>query len=216
MKMIFFSLSLMGQVAMAKKEVSSSACSQHQKILLGAGCYWGTEKFIRQHSFSRGTVHDVRVGFAGGATKNPTYRQVCSGTTGHVEVAEVSYEGSTGMLEEMLKFFFQFHDPTTIDRQGNDRGTQYASVVFGDEEQRKVARLVIDDLQKAMNDHGHTFQGNKVVTQVREIVEFWPAHEEHQKYLEKNPNGYCNHRFYLSSWPGTKDIIDPELKTSSS
>lgn len=170
-----------------------------ETVVLGAGCYWGTEKFIRKHKFETGKIVDVRVGFAGGDKPNPTYREVCTGSTGHVEVAEVKY---TCQLEELLKFFFTFHDPTTMNRQGNDRGTQYASVIYVTEKQRPVAEATVESLQKAMDKHGHTFSSAKVTTQVRDVMPFYPAHAEHQRYLEKNPSGYCNHKLYLSTWPG--------------
>jgi len=171
----------------------------------------GTEKFFRKHKFGHGTILDVKVGFAGGDSKNPTYRQVCSGTTGHVEVAWIDYEGDEHMYGEMLKFFFSFHDPTTMDRQGNDRGTQYASVIFvKDDGQRKVAEHVVADLQSAMYQHGHRFVSKKVVTQIRDWTTFYPAHDDHQRYLEKHPGGYCNHRFYLSAWPGSDDPVPIE------
>mmetsp|Transcript_26356 Transcript_26356/g.81081 ORF Transcript_26356/g.81081 Transcript_26356/m.81081 type:complete len:108 (-) Transcript_26356:832-1155(-) len=90
-----------------------------------------------------------------------------------------------------------------MNRQGNDRGTQYASVIFvADEAQRRVAQATISSLQRAMREHGHTFAQDKVVTQIRDAAPFYPAHADHQRYLERHPNGYCNHRFYLSKWPG--------------
>jgi len=188
------------------------------KAMVGAGCYWGTEKFVRSHKFHHGSVVDVRVGFAGGEKEKPTYREVCSGKTGHVEVAEITYASQrpSDMYRELLELFFRFHDPTTLDRQGNDRGSQYASVIFCyGPVQRQIAELTINDLQKAMDSKGHTFAGDKVVTQVRDAPTFYPAHEDHQNYLEKNPGGYCNHRFYLSAWPGTTDSLPPELASTA-
>lgn len=187
---------------------------QRSSTILGAGCYWGTEKFFRQHNFKHGRILDVQVGFAGGSVRAPSYEHVCSGTTGHVEVAKIEFEGDEGMFAEMLKFFFSFHDPTTMNRQGNDRGTQYASVIFAkDERQKEVARDVIEDLQTAMKAGGDFYQGTQVVTQIRDDVAFWPAHQAHQRYLEKNPRGYCNHQFYFRKghWPG----VDPPPATGS-
>eukprot|EP00633_Aureoumbra_lagunensis_P010384 CAMPEP_0197326168 /NCGR_PEP_ID=MMETSP0892-20130614/1431_1 /TAXON_ID=44058 ORGANISM="Aureoumbra lagunensis, Strain CCMP1510" /NCGR_SAMPLE_ID=MMETSP0892 /ASSEMBLY_ACC=CAM_ASM_000538 /LENGTH=217 /DNA_ID=CAMNT_0042820087 /DNA_START=71 /DNA_END=724 /DNA_ORIENTATION=+ len=178
---------------------------------LGAGCYWGTEKFFRNHNFENGSIVDVKVGFMGGTTKNPSYRQVCSGTTGHVEVAEIKFTGGGKMYGEMLRHFFSFHDPTTLDQQGNDRGTQYASVIFTySDVQRQIAQATISSLQKSMNEKGHQFRSNKVATQVRDAEKFYPAHEEHQQYLAKNRGGYCNHKFYISKWPGDIEL-SPDL-----
>jgi len=121
---------------------------------------------------------------------------VCTGTTGHVEVARVTFTCDYG---ELLRFFFTFHDPTTRDRQGNDRGTQYASVIFVENDvQQRVAEETVRDLRAKLPT---TFQGTDVVTEVRDATTFYPAHEAHQRYLEKNPGGYCNHRAYLSTFP---------------
>ena len=100
------------------------------KATLGAGCYWGTEKFLI-NDFNKkfpGSIDNGAVGFMGGAKKYPTYREVCSGKTGHVEVYDMEYDGKESTYENMLRFFFSFHDPTTIDRQGNDRGSQYVRI----------------------------------------------------------------------------------------
>lgn len=135
--------------------------------------------------------------------ENPTYRQVCSGSTGHVEVLEVELNDPDKNFEELIKFFFMFHDPTTLNRQGNDVGTQYASYIFCDgEEQIKIANKVKDELQAAM-DAGKvkSYVGKKVETAIGPMTTFYPAHEEHQEYLMKNPNGYCNHRFRFKEWP---------------
>lgn len=190
----------MGQV-LSGGGSSKKAETPVETVVLGAGCYWGTEKFVRKHEFASGKVVDTAVGFMGGSLKSPSYERVCGGDTGHVEVCQIKYQGD--MLEELLRFFFTFHDPTTQDQQGNDRGSQYASAIFvGDARQKEVAEGVIAKLQDAMDAKGHKFRNNKVVTQVRDASEFWPAHAAHQRYLEKNPSGYCNHRMYFSTWPG--------------
>lgn len=138
------------------------------------------------------------------AMKNPSYRQVCSGSTGHVEVLNVELaEASPELFEELLKFFFSFHDPTTMNRQGNDAGTQYASAIFcSDAEQTDIAKKVKEDLQKAL-DAGKisTFQTGTVTSAIVDYTDFYEAHEEHQEYLAKNPLGYCNHRYRFREWP---------------
>ena len=140
------------------------------------------------------------------AMKDPSYRQVCSGSTGHVEVLniELSKEASTTELfEELIKFFFTFHDPTTLNRQGNDAGTQYASVVFcSSKEQTEIANKVKKELQEAMDAGKVTqYQKKKVETAIVDYTIFYEAHEEHQEYLMKNPLGYCNHRYRFQDWP---------------
>lgn len=141
------------------------------------------------------------------AMKDPSYRQVCSGSTGHVEVLkiELSKEASNSdLFEDLMKFFFTFHDPTTLNRQGNDAGTQYASVIFcSSPEQKEIAAKVKAELQSAM-DAGKLatqYQQKKVETGIVDYTTFYEAHDEHQEYLMKNPLGYCNHRYRFQDWP---------------
>eukprot|EP00992_Anisonema_acinus_P009026 TRINITY_DN5211_c0_g1_i1.p1 TRINITY_DN5211_c0_g1~~TRINITY_DN5211_c0_g1_i1.p1 ORF type:complete len:188 (+),score=30.33 TRINITY_DN5211_c0_g1_i1:42-566(+) len=162
----------------------------------GAGCYWGTEKFFVKDFQKRfpGSVNRVTVGFMGGSMENPDYRSVCSGKTGHVEVAQVEFDASKARFEDLARFFFTFHDPTTLNRQGNDVGTQYASVIFyHSEEQKKSAETIKAELQTRLSAGGLNFQASEVATEIRKADVFFPAHDEHQAYLEKNPGGYCNH-----------------------
>lgn len=176
-------------------------------LCLGAGCYWGTEKYVVvdfQKKFPN-SIKDAKVGFMNpdpNGIKNPTYRQVCSGSTGHVEVLSVELNDPDKHFEELIRFFFMFHDPTTLNRQGNDKGTQYASYVFcGDEEQMKIANKVKEELQSAVDAKKVKYESSKVTTVIAPMTTFYPAHEEHQEYLMKNPNGYCNHRFRFKEWP---------------
>ena len=178
------------------------------KACFGAGCYWGTEKFIF-HSFqelnSNGKITKGAVGFMGpeSAPANPTYKEVCSGTTGHVEVYDFEYTGGLEYYESLVRFFFQFHDPTTMNRQGNDKGTQYASVVYCyNTEQAAIAAKVRDELQAFIDGGKITcFSEKKVNTDIRNATKFYAAHSEHQDYLTVNPNGYCNHRIRFEKWP---------------
>ena len=166
------------------------------------GCYWGTEKFVVkdfQEKFP-GAIKEAQVGFMSpdaNAMENPSYRQVCSGSTGHVEVLYVELNEPQKTFEPLIRFFFQFHDPTTTNRQGNDVGTQYASVIFcGDDEQKKIAQRVKEELQELIKQGKISRYTNPTVeTSIVSTNPFYPAHEEHQEYLMKNPNGYCNH-FY--------------------
>lgn len=134
----------------------------------------------------------------------PTYQDVCSGTTGFVEVLCISLTDPTpAIVEELFRFFFMFHDPTTKNRQGNDLGSQYASTIFCcDEHQRVIARQVKREIQDAASK-GMPLQYHqkKVRTKIVDFEQFFPAEEEHQQYLNKNPNGYCNHYIRFRDWP---------------
>ena len=171
------------------------------------GCYWGTEKFVVkdfQKQFP-GSIKDAKVGFMSpdkDAMENPSYRQVCSGETGHVEVLWVELEDPATTFEPLIRFFFQFHDPTTLNAQGNDVGTQYASAIFcGDDEQKRIAEKVKNELQSLIDAGKVKYRMNKVETGIFDTNPFYPAHEEHQDYLTKNPLGYCNHAYRFKEWP---------------
>ena len=160
---------------------------------LGAGCYWGTEKFVVKDFQKKypNSIKRAAVGFMSGnanAKQNPSYREVCSGSTGHVEVLDVELADPDKTFEPLVRFFFQFHDPTTKNRQGNDVGTQYASVIFcRDEKQAKIARRVKSELQQLVSDGKiPQYSGDTVETEIITTSnEFYPAHKEHQQYLEK-------------------------------
>ncbi len=153
-------------------------------VLLGAGCFWGVETLLKQ---TNGIIR-TEVGYSGGNTVDPTYPEVCTGTTGHAEVVQVIYDQSIISFEKVLDFFFRLHDPTTLNRQHNDIGTQYRSVIFYSTEDQKT--IALDVIQK-LND-SKIFK-NLVVTQVEKITNFYSAEEYHQDYLKKNPDGYMCH-----------------------
>jgi len=134
--------------------------------------------------------------------KNPTYKDVCTGISGHVEVLYVELVDPQKHFEELIRFFFTFHDPTLKDRQGNDRGFQYSSWIFyGDEEQYQIATKVRNELQAAIHQRKFTVYSTRTVeTQLCNIREFTPAGAEHQNYLATNPTGYCNHRLRTKEW----------------
>lgn len=137
------------------------------------------------------------------AVKNPSYRDVCTGRTSHVEVYDLEYEGDETSYRKLVEFFFSFHDPTTMNRQGNDRGSQYASAIFYyDDKQKEIATEVKDRLQLAV-DSGKVkaYAERKVTTAIIPATIFYPAMEEHQEYLAKNPYGYCNHSFRFKEFP---------------
>ena len=149
---------------------------------LAAGCFWGVEQRFRQ----LGGVYDVRVGYIGGHTQRPTYRQVCGGDTGHAEAVEICFDPTRVSFDQLLDVFFQLHDPTTLNRQGPDVGSQYRSAIFfHNAEQQKIATSEITKL----NASGRW--KNPIVTEVTAVSEFFAAEEYHQRYFEKNPGSGC-------------------------
>jgi peptide-methionine (S)-S-oxide reductase len=149
----------------------------------GAGCFWCVEAAFQQLK----GVSSVVSGYSGGTVKNPTYEQVCTGRTGHAEVCQIEFDPEKISYEELLEVFFEIHDPTTLNRQGNDVGTQYRSVVFyHDENQKKIAEEV-----KAELDAKGIWK-NPIVTEITSFTEFHKAEEYHQDYFRNNPNQpYC-------------------------
>jgi peptide-methionine (S)-S-oxide reductase len=154
-----------------------------ETAILGGGCFWCVEAAIQQLK----GVESVRSGYMGGGSANPTYQQVCSGKTGHVEVAEVTFDPAIISFGDLLHVFFTLHDPTTLNRQGNDVGEQYRSVVFyRDEAQKKTAGEVIAELTR-----DQVFSG-PIVTAVEPASTFYVAEDYHQDYLTNNPmQPYC-------------------------
>lgn len=153
-------------------------------IILGGGCFWGLEKLL---SDLKG-VTLTSVGYAGGDLKSPGYNDVKTGDTGHVESVKVEFDENVLSFKDLLHFFFRIHDPTTVDRQGNDVGTQYRSVIFyNTEEQKKESLEVISEVNS-----GGRFDG-VIATAVEKEREYYLAEDYHQKYIDKNPAGYTCH-----------------------
>lgn len=155
-----------------------------KKAVFGGGCFWCTEAVFQD---LRG-VASVLPGYAGGTIPHPTYQQVCSGTTGHAEVVEISYDPNEVSFGELLGVFFSTHDPTTVDRQGNDVGSQYRSVVFfEDEEQRREAEEMIATLER------EGVFGAPIVTKLEPLETFYEAEPYHRNYFRNNPDQpYCS------------------------
>jgi peptide-methionine (S)-S-oxide reductase len=155
-----------------------------REAIFGLGCFWGAEK----HFWQLPGVYSTAVGYAGGFTPNPSYEEVCSGDTGHAEVVRVIYDPQKISYPELLKQFWETHDPTQGMRQGNDLGTQYRSVIFAlDAEQRAAAEESKRIYQARLTAAGR----GTITTEIREAPKFYYAEDYHQQYLAKNPRGYC-------------------------
>ncbi|MDF3820411.1 peptide-methionine (S)-S-oxide reductase MsrA [Leptospira sp. 96542] len=154
-----------------------------ETITLGGGCFWCTEAvYLRLPG-----VKSVVSGYAGGSSKNPTYKEICTGTTGHAEVIRVEFDPEVIGLSKILEVFWLSHDPTTLNRQGNDIGTQYRSVVFYENETQKEIVL------ESKRQHAFLYP-DPIVTEVSPIPQFYPAEDYHQNFFELNPNNpYCNY-----------------------
>ena len=172
-------LPLFGLVAAAKPAAPVKAVAT-----LAGGCFWGVEELMRQLP----GVLSTRVGYTGGTTVNPVYEEVHTGRTGHAEAIEIIYDPAKVSFQAILEYFFKLHDPTTLNRQGNDLGTQYRSAIFyHDAEQRMVAERV-----KAQVD-ASGFWPRKLTTEIVPAATFYAAEDYHQNYLQKHPNGYTCH-----------------------
>jgi len=163
-----------------------------KKIVLGGGCFWCLDPIYKNLT----GVEDVIVGYAGGSVSSPNYEQVCTGRTGHAEVVEVTYDPEMISLSGLLEVFFQVHDPTTLNRQGADVGTQYRSIILAqDETEKEQVKELVDQIDQS------GLWRSKIVTQIDVLTEFYQAEEYHQNYYEKNPwAGYC------------QVVINPKLK----
>ena len=163
-----------------------------ETIYFGAGCFWCVEAVFQQVE----GVIEVIPGYCGGFTKNPTYSEVCSGKSGHVEVAKITFDVTRVTLDHLLEVFWKTHDPTTLNRQGNDIGTQYRSAIFYENEAQKITALKYkQELIK------NKFWENTIVTEILNIDTFYPAENYHHNYYENNKNqGYC------------KYVIQPKLE----
>lgn len=149
----------------------------------GMGCFWCSEAMFTQLK----GVQKVQSGFSGGTTENPSYRDVCTGETGHAEVIQITYDPEQISYTELLKVFFTMHDPTTLNRQGADMGTQYRSVIFTHSPEQRNEALKVIELLTAEN-----LYPSPIVTQVEDYKNFYPAEDYHNNYFQNNPNeGYC-------------------------
>jgi peptide-methionine (S)-S-oxide reductase len=151
-----------------------------EKATFGAGCFWQVEVELRNTP----GVTDATVGYAGGGVKNPTYEQVCTDRTGHAEVVEVTFDPEQVSYQRLLEKFFELHDPTQLNRQGPDVGSQYRSVIFFHTPEQQRAAVAARDAEQAKH-------ANPVVTEIAPAQPFWPAEDYHQRYLEKRGLATC-------------------------
>lgn len=160
---------------------------QSKKAYIAGGCFWGLEDFMR----TQPGVIATEAGYTGGENENPTYEH----HPGHAEALEVEYDPSVTSFKKILDFFFQIHNPTTLNQQGNDKGTSYRSAIFyQNDEERAVAEEMID----VVNESGRW--DDPVVTTLEPFTRFWPAEDYHQDYLQKHPGGYTCHAIYFDSY----------------
>ena len=160
------------------------------KAIFAGGCFWGMEELIRV----RPGILGPRVGYTGGHVSNPTYQMVCTKTTGHAEAIEIEYDNLVTSYRALLEFFFQIHDPTTLDRQGNDIGDSYRSEIFTLNSEQEIEA---NDIIAKIDNSGHW--PGKVVTKVSKATDFWEAEPNHQNYLQQHPRGYTCH-FLRDNW----------------
>ena len=159
----------------------------HKKIILAGGCFWGLEDLLR----TRPGIIDTEAGYTGGRNENPTYES----HPGHAEAVEITYNPELTDYRQILDFFFQIHNPTTMNQQGNDKGTAYRSAIFyATEEEKHIAEEMID----IVNDSERW--NDPVVTTLEPLTRFWAAEAYHQDYLERNPGGYTCHAVYFDSY----------------
>ena len=155
-----------------------------EQVVVGMGCFWGAERMF----WTQPGVWTTAVGYAGGFTRNPLYEEVCTGRTGHTEVVLAVFDPAVTSYAEMLKVFWEEHDPTQGFRQGNDVGTQYRSAIYVvDDRQKQIAQASRDMFQQTLDAAG----AGTITTEIAEAGPFYYAEDYHQQYLHKNPNGYC-------------------------
>lgn len=179
--LIFTSIIIYAQNIDKDREMTNN--NKFELATFGSGCFWCTEALFEKLS----GVHEVVSGYTGGTTENPTYKEVCTGETGHAEVTQITYDPKVISFEELLEVFWQTHDPTTLNRQGNDVGTQYRSAIFyHNDDQKKLATVYKQKLED------ENIFNNPIVTEITKFEKFYPAENYHQDYYEQNKSQpYC-------------------------
>lgn len=168
-----------------KKNVAENYPSNFEEIFVGLGCFWGAERLFWNLPY----VHVTSVGYGGGYTKNPTYQDICSGKTGHAELVKIVFEGNENIYKKLLKVFWENHDPTQGNRQGNDIGTQYRSCIYVKNENFYL--LANNSLEIYQENLKNNKLQARITTEIKMNETFYYAEDYHQQYLAKNPDGYC-------------------------
>jgi len=186
MKVLNLSLLIcLGSIMAHAQTSTKKPMKEFEVATLGSGCFWCTEAFFLRVK----GIESVVSGYSGGKVKNPTYREVCSGLTGHAEVIQVKFDPALISYSEVLEIFWNTHDPTTLNKQGADEGTQYRSVVFYHSDSQKQTA---EDYKKQLDKSG--VYKNPIVTEISPFTVFYPAEDYHQNYYALNPNqGYCQY-----------------------
>lgn len=187
-----FLMTACGQTNSNSKTMNNNTTNTNiETATFGAGCFWCVEAVFQRLN----GVQTVKSGYSGGSVKNPSYKEVCQGTTGHAEVTQITYDKTKITYDELLEVFWKTHDPTTLNRQGNDFGTQYRSVIFyHNDEQRKTAEKYKEEINKS------GAYPNPVITEIAPYTNFYPAEDYHQNYFNEN-----------SSEPYCKYVIQPKV-----
>jgi peptide-methionine (S)-S-oxide reductase len=187
--LVLFAVLLIGcketksEIKQESKTIMNEQNSKFEIATFGSGCFWCTEAIFERVN----GVSSVVSGYSGGTVNNPTYKEVCDGTTGHAECSQITFDPSVISYDELLEIFWKTHDPTTLNRQGNDVGTQYRSVIFyHNDEQKQKAEYYKNKLTE------EKIWDKPIVTEITKFEKFYPAEDYHQEYYENNPNqGYC-------------------------
>ncbi|WAQ80671.1 hypothetical protein PtA15_1A9 [Puccinia triticina] len=171
----------------AQQAFMASSVEKKDTAIFASGCFWGTEHIFRQH-YGRGKgLFGAKVGYTGGSVHNPTYKQICTGTTQHAESVKLEFDPSIVSYSELVEFFYRTHDASHYNHQGPDRGTQYRSAIFYlNDDQRQVA----EEVTKEIEEKHYKSKGKKIVTVIEKFEQWWDAEDYHQNYLHKNPGGY--------------------------
>ncbi|PRQ73149.1 Peptide methionine sulfoxide reductase MsrA [Rhodotorula toruloides] len=169
--------------AIAASQALPSSSSGTQTAVVANGCFWGTEHMYRKAFKDK--LEDVKVGYTGGHADSPNYRQVCSGSTNHAEACKITFDPSKVSYAELIEFHFRMHDPTQVNRQGPDTGTQYRTAIFTtSDEQAEIAKKVMAEVKDAH------YPDQNIATMVEPLAKWWDAEDYHQEYLHNNPGGY--------------------------
>ncbi|CAI7675352.1 unnamed protein product [Penicillium pancosmium] len=185
--------------ALSRTPESQSRNMSTQTATVAAGCFWGVEHLFRKHFGNGKGLLDAKVGYSGGQTNSPSYRAVCSGSTGHAEALQMTFDPSLVTYRQLLEFFYRMHDASTLNRQGPDVGTQYRSVIFTHgEEQQQIAESITDKVSKE-------WYKKPVSTDVVPAGQWWDAEEYHQLYLKNNPAGYECPAHFIRDFPPLSD-----------